>query len=287
MSARHSRYIQTGRAQLLVDVTTLEKPGQGYVTITAGSVAADKITALTVGGVSIIGKAVAWATSHAVTAQKLADEINRNVTAPRYHARAVGAKCYIWQQSVDASTYTIVCTVAAALTVSKSDVQGGVVGDGTSLGYTQEGFDLFVNDEFLKESTEESGTRIIKEFYTGENVQIGCVLKQWDEDAIEARFPGRHSTASDANRIEIPGELTPGDDMEPYLKTMCLVPDNKAYPALLIRKGMNTGQGSTPIRFRATETKKLALLIDCLPDEDHTSTDYETVGVDLLQNLSL
>src|SRR5687767_6931614 len=102
MANRHTRHIQTGRAQLFVDVTILEKPGQGSVTITGGS--SGTIATLTVNGVDIIGSAVSWVTSNAATAQALADRINSRISSPRYHARAVGAICYIWQQTVVAGT---------------------------------------------------------------------------------------------------------------------------------------------------------------------------------------
>lgn len=284
MANRHERHIQTGRAQLFVDVTTLEKPGEGSVELTGGS--SGSVDGITVDSVEIMSGAVAFNTSLAQTAIDVADNINKNYTSPNYHARAVGAKVYIWQQTVSASTLTVSASTTT-ITTTDTDVQNGQVGDGTSLGYTEEGFDFIPNTEYLKERTEESGVRNIKKFYTGENCQIQCVLKQWDEDTLAAKFPGQHATTNDANRIEIPGQLEPGDPMDAYDKVMALVPDNKAYPTLLIRRGSNGGESETPIRFRTQETKKVSLLIDCMPDESHSATDYKTAGCDLAQNLTL
>lgn len=286
MATRHTRNIQTGRAQLYVGVTTLDKPGQGSIEITGGS--AGSISQVTINSVTLLLAApVTWETSHAFTAQKLADAINNNITSPNYHARAVGAKCYVWQQTVVAGTITLASTVTGDVTKTDTNISGGAVGNGTAVGYTQEGCDITINDEFLDETTDESGVRVVKTFYTGENVQLTSILKQWDADALALRFPGRHSTTGDANRVEIPGTLAPGDDMDPHAEVMALVPDNKLYPTVLIRKGIVKGQGNVPIRFRTQETKRLAILINCMPDENHSATNYKSVGIDLAQNLTL
>lgn len=284
MGDRHRRHIQTGRAQLYVDVTQNEKPGQGSVTLTGGN--SGTIATLTVNGVSIITNSVSYTTSLAVTAQKLADEINRTISSPKYHARAVGAKVYIWQQTVVAGTITLASTVTGTLTKTDVDVSGGAVGNGTALGYVETGFDLILNDEWLKESTDESGVGVVKQFYSGENAQIACVLKQWDSDVLAFRFPGRHSTTSDVNRIQIPGTLKTGDPSTPYEKVIELRPDNKLYPSLVARRAMNAGNGTAAIPFSTQKTKKLTMLIDCMKDEDDTS-DYATLAIDLGQNITL
>lgn len=284
MANRHRKYIQTGRAQLYIDVTANEKPGQGSVTLTGGN--SGSITALTVNGVSIITNAVAYATSLAVTAGKLADEINRTISSPNYHARAIGAKVYIWQQTVVAGTITLASTVTGTLTKTDADVSGGQVGNGTPLGYVENGFELFVNDEWLKEVTDESGVGVVKQFYSGENAQIACVLKQWDSDVLGFRFPGRHTTSSDVNRVQLPGTILPGDPSTPYEKVIELRPDNKLFPTLVARRAMNAGNGTAAIPFSSQNRKKLTLLIDCMKDEDDAS-DYATLAIDLGQNITL
>lgn len=284
MANRHSRFIQTGRAQLFVGVTALPKPGQGSVELTGGS--SGSVNSITVGGVEMLSGPVNFRESLATTAQDVADKINNYVSSPNYHARAIGVTIYIWQQTIATGSVTVTST-CTTITKTDTNISGGAVGDGTALGYVQEGFDLIMNTEWLKETGEDDGVRAIKKFYLGENVQVQCVMKQWDADVLALKFPGQHVTTSGANRIEVPGVLSPGDDMGSYNKVLVLVPDSKAYPALLIRSGSNGGEGSTPIRFRTQETKKLALLIDCFKDESHSATNYPTVGCDLLQNLTL
>lgn len=269
---------------MFIDVTTLPKPGEGSVELTGGG--SGTVNGITINSVEVMSGAVAFNTTLAQTAIDVADNINNNYTSPNYHARAVGAKVYIWQQTIVAGTLTVAADTTT-ITTTDTNLSGGAVGDGTPLGYAEEGFDLLTNIEYLKETAEESGVRVIKKFYVGENVQIQCVLKQWDSDVLATKFAGQHTTTGDVNRIEIPGVINPGDPMDAYDKVMVLVPDNKAYPTLLIRRGSNGGEGETPIRFRTQETKKLALLIDCMPDELHSATNYKTAGCDLAQNLTL
>lgn len=284
MASRHSRHLQTGRAQLMVDVTTLEKSGEGSVELTGGG--SGSVDTLTVDSVAVISGAVNFNTSLAQTALDLADNINNHISAPNYHARAVGVKVYIWQAVIVAGTLTIT-SGATTITTTDDNLSGGAIGDGTSLGYTDEGFDLIANTEWLKETVEESGVTVIKKFYIGENIQINTVLKQFDVNALALKFGGQVVTTGDVARLEFPSTLAAGDDTSAQDKVMVLVPDNKAYPTLLIRRGSNGGESETPIRFRTQEVKKIALLIDCMPDESHSATNYKTAGLDLAQNLTL
>ena len=103
------------------------------------------------------------------------------------------------------------------------------------------------------------------------------------------RHRGRHTTGaadSNVNRIEIPGTLVAGDDMESFFQVMELRPDNLKYPTLLIRRGQVFGDAGEPTRFRTQETKKVGVTIDCQEDIN-AATDYRTLGIDLAQNLSL
>lgn len=65
----------------------------GSFTINGGtsSPGVNKISAVLVNGVDILGAAVNWATSHAVTAAAVATQINTYVSSPNYTAAAVGA----------------------------------------------------------------------------------------------------------------------------------------------------------------------------------------------------
>ena len=284
MASRNGRHIQTGRAQLFVDVTTHERPGEGNVLLTGG--AAGSVDGITVDGVEIMSGSVPFNTSLAQTAIDVADNINNNITSPNYHARAVGDRIYIWQQTISAATLTVVSSTTT-ITTTDTDVSGGVIGNGTPLGYTEEGFDLSINDEKLEEPTEESGVENIKSFHIGQNVEITAIFKQWDSDVLALRHPGQHTTTGDVNRVEIPGDLVAGDDMDPYYKVFELRPDNKKYPTLLIRRGLAIGDAGEPTRFRTQEIKKVGVNLKCYRDESHVATNYATVGIDLAQNLTL
>lgn len=284
MANSNERYIETGRAQLFVDVTVHEQPGEGNITLSG---VAGSVDGILVGGVTqILPSAVPFNTTLNQTALDVADAINNNITAPNYHARAVGAVVYVWQQTIVAGTVTIV-TSTTTLGAADVNIGGGVIGDGTPLGDTEQGFEFTLNDEYLEETTEESGIRKVKAFHLAENVEITAVFKQWDEDVLNLRYAGRHTTAGGVNRIEVPGSLTPGDSAGPLFRVMELRPTNKAYPTLLIRKGQALGNANEPTRFRTQEVKKTGVLIACYKDDNHVATAYATVGIDLAQNLQL
>jgi hypothetical protein len=288
MSGRHTRFIETGRAQLFTDVTVHDRPGEGNVELSGG--AGGSVDGILIGGVTqLLVAAVPFNGTLAQTAIDVADAINLNVTAPNYHARAVGVFIYIWQQTIVAGPVTVVAATTT-ITTNDTDIDNGAIGNGTALGFTDEGFDMEVNDEFLEEPVEESGIRNVKVFSLSENLVITAVFKQWDSDVLELRYPGgRHSTGavnSNVNRIEF-GGLIPGTDMDPFFKVFELRPDNKAYPTLLIRRGLAIGNAGEPTRFRTQEVKKIGVSLKCYKDENHVATTYPTAGIDLAQNLVL
>lgn len=290
MTDRYRPDIMTARGQLYVDVTVLAQPGQGSVELTGG--ASGTITSITVNSVEVLNGTVTYATSLAYTAQLIAESINEKVSSPEYWARAVGAKVFIWQQTPLAGTLTVTSTVTGALTKTDTNLSGGAVGNGTALGYSETGMEVESNEEYTRDPTEETGARVAKWFAAGENVKARIVLKQWDSDAMSARFPGRFSSTSGIARIEFPGALTPGDDMATsYRKTFVYVPDSFQHPTVLIRKGIVTGVANEPMRFRTQQALKLALEIECDQDDSITSANgrynYRTVGIDLAQNLTL
>lgn len=293
MASRHTRYIETGRAQLFVDVTIHDRPGEGNVELSGG--AGGSVDGILIGGVTeLLTAAVPFNGTLAQTALDVSDAINNNVTAPNYHARAVGVFIYIWQQTIVVGTITVVAAVTT-ITVNNTDIgdipaNEGVIGDGTAIGFTEEGFELEVNDEFLEEPVEESGIRNVKSFFLSENAEITAVFKQWDTDVLELRFPGgRHSTGaanSNVNRIEL-GGLVAGTDMDPFFKVFELRPDNKKYATILIRRALAIGNAGEPMRFRTQEVKKIGVTLKMYKDENHVATSYPTAGIDLAQNLVL
>ena len=289
---RKTDFIETGRAQLYVDVTTHARPGEGKIELSGGS--SGSVDGILVAGTTqLLGSAVAYNSSLATTAEDVARAINKRITVPNYHARSVGVFIYIWQQTIVAGTITLVATTTT-ITTNDTDIGAvvadeGVVGNGTAVGYTEEGFALTYNDEYLKEPTEESGTSIRKTFFIGGDPTIDAIFKQWDENVLALRHRGKHTTGaanSNVNRIEIPGIVAPGGDMESYFQVMELRPDNLKYPTLLIRRGQVFGDAGEPTRFRTQETKKVGVTIDCQEDTS-APTAYRTLGIDLAQNLSL
>jgi hypothetical protein len=182
-------------------------------------------------------------------------------------------------------TRTTIQTGRAQVILTPSSVGTG----GTSMGYTEDGVAIEFGDEYIEEPTEETGAGVGHIFFAGGDPKVTFTLKQWDDDVLGLRFPERYSAAND--RIEIPGTLEPGDSMLANAVTLEIRPDVSSYPTVLIRKAILIGDGRSPTRFRTSETKKMALVFRCLPDDSIDSGNarypYRTLGVAPAANLTL
>ena len=104
----------------------------GVFTVTGGTASpgTNKITAVTIDSINLLGSAVDWVTSHSVTATAVAAEITSNTSAPDYTAAAVGAIVTITKTlpGVDVNGDQISTTVAGDFTTgSESTMTGGTL----------------------------------------------------------------------------------------------------------------------------------------------------------------
>jgi hypothetical protein len=106
-------------------------------TMSGGQVAQpSQLTDLTVNGVSIIETAVSWRTSHAATAEAIADAINSYSSVPDYTATAVGARVNILAATsgTTANGYAVTPTLALGMVVDPAS--GIVMASGAALSST-------------------------------------------------------------------------------------------------------------------------------------------------------
>lgn len=137
---------------------------------------------------------------------------------------------------------------------------------GDELGYTDAGIELVTGELIIREQVEEEGLANAKWFYGGQNAQLIFTLRQWDAEVLEARFPNQFNDAK--NRIQLPGDRLPGDDLDAEAVGIMLRPDDVTKdPYIYARKAILVGAENEPIRFRTTETRRLTLVFDLTPDE--------------------
>lgn len=287
MGSRSRVRIETNRAELIVNPTTFQKPGVGNVSLDSG--ASGSVDSITVDSVNVMSSAVAFNTSLSQTATDVAANINANTSAPNYFAHAVDAVIYIYQESIVAGTLTVAST-ATTIGTTDTNLSGGAVGaGGYSLGFTEAGVEVEVQDQYIEDSGEEDGSTVTKIFFNGGSPIMRTVLKQFDPEVLETRFPGRFSRAD--QRIQIPGTLNPGDNMVDEAVTLELRPDSTHNSAILAFKAVLIGRGDEPTRFRTTEAKQVALEFRCLEDTSIGSGDgrynYRTLGAGPAYSLSL
>lgn len=141
---------------------------------------------------------------------------------------------------------------------------------GDELGYTDEGVELVTGEIILKEQVEEEGGQNAKWFYGGQNAQLIFTLRQWDDEVLATRFPNQFNVAK--SRIQLPGDRVPGDDLDAEAVSVMLRPDDTSKdPYIFARKAILVGAENEPIRFRTTQSRRLALVFDLLPDEGVSS----------------
>ncbi len=104
----------------------------GSINITAGTSnpGTNKVNTITVDGVDVLGAAVDWVTSHAVTATAVALQINTNTSVPNYGATASGAIITITADIIQGdtpNTFVVSSTVGGDVTTgSPVAMVGGV-----------------------------------------------------------------------------------------------------------------------------------------------------------------
>ncbi len=104
----------------------------GTIDITAGSSnpGTNKVSTITVDGVDVLGAAVDWVTSNAVTATAVALQINTNTSSPNYGATASGATITITAdviQGATPNTFVVGSTVGGDVTTGSAVAMAGGV----------------------------------------------------------------------------------------------------------------------------------------------------------------
>lgn len=161
---------------------------------------------------------------------------------------------------------------------------------GTFLGYTETGLRIDFNDEYLAEPSDETGAGSVTMFFVGGDPVITMTLKQWDPQVLAAAFPGRYTNSGDANRIQIPGAIAPGDSMLSHAQRLEFRPDAQVNPTIIAMRAILSGRDG-PLEMKTQETRKLSLAFRCYEDttvaNDDPAYPYRTLGIALAANLAL
>lgn len=281
--ARDPKAIRTNACEVVIDPTAIQVPGLGSVELTSGS--GGQVTQIAVNSVNLLSAPIPYNTSLAQTAQDVVDHINRNYTSPNYFARlASTAKIEIIQRAVVTGTVTVVSTVTT-MAATDTNITGGVVGDGTKLGFSENGYEVAYNDEYLEETSDEEGANTVTVFYIGGSPMASFVLKQWDADVLAARFPGRYNAS--AKTIEFPGTIAPGDSMLANSHVIEFRPLDASNHTLLMRKAILTGDGLEPVLRSSRVSKKLAFTFKALNDESIGDSDDRYEGRAMEEGLAV
>ncbi len=104
----------------------------GSIDITAGTSnpGTNKVSTITVDGVDVLGAAVDWVTSHAVTATAVALQINTNTSSPNYGATASGETITITADVIQGdtpNTFVVGSTVGGDVTTGSAVAMTGGV----------------------------------------------------------------------------------------------------------------------------------------------------------------
>lgn len=128
----------------------------GTVTVDGGTSSAgvNKVTAIDVNSVDVLGASVDWTTSHAATAALLAAQINTFASTPEYTATASGAIVTITAKitaGAGVNTFTVAATVAGDVTTTDVAMASGVNAEQSD---PPEGWELLEDDETDAEAIE-------------------------------------------------------------------------------------------------------------------------------------
>jgi hypothetical protein len=98
---------------------------------------------------------------------------------------------------------------------------------------------------------------------------FACLLRGWDDDAIESFFAGGYREGLVAKRAtwSAPGTTTPGESALNRALKVLFVPDDVLHvPAVLVYRGVPDWGPNAALAFQRREELGLPLALDCLRD---------------------
>ena len=101
---------------------------------------------------------------------------------------------------------------------------------------------------------------------------FGCVVRGWDDDAIEALFTAEHYVAGSVSGHAVyvePGTRVPGEKGTGRAVTLAYIPDDTIHvPAVLIYAGVPDWSETAELWFERNRELGLPLVVDCLRDSN-------------------
>jgi hypothetical protein len=166
---------------------------QAVGTVTLNSGAGGNVSAITVGGVEVLGAAIPFTTSLAATAALIAAQINRKRSVPDYTATAAGAVVTIKAPRGMGAGANSLAVVSTASTISTTDVSmSGGVNAVNGLRFDTSTGGVLVKDDTQSWSGVAAATGTAGWYrFTGSVADSGAV----DAAATELRLDGAISTS--------------------------------------------------------------------------------------------
>jgi hypothetical protein len=132
---------------------------------------------------------------------------------------------------------------------------------GTLLGFSEAGIEFLLNP-IHKVFRGEEGYNVLK-LYLGSKPQIKAILKNWNQKALEACFPGVISSEN----ILYPNTIKPGTrlDQSPYIAPLLFMPEDEGVDAniILFQEASPGTDEQGRILFSANEDSTLSVVFDC------------------------
>jgi hypothetical protein len=98
-----------------------------------------------------------------------------------------------------------------------------------------------------------------------------CMLRGWDDDAIEVLRPGNHlrDAASQHAMLEVPGDSVPGRSVMDEAVVLLFVPDDyERVPGIVFYRAIPDWQDGAEISLQRSSELLLPLVFDCLRNDD-------------------
>ncbi len=152
------------------------------------------------------------------------------------------------------------------------------------LGFTESGLEVDFSDFAFLEPNEESGRGPGVAFFAGQDIRMRFVLREFKAETLQARFPSQNEEVPGASgnfRIEIPGNLAPGDSLLDESVSLLFRPDDPTKdPYLWAAKAVLVA--AQPIIIGTTRSRVLAVEYQLYPDDTligQPQEDYRTLGI--------
>lgn len=157
------------------------------------------------------------------------------------------------------------------------------------LGFTESGLEIDFGDFAFLEPNEESGRGPGVAFFAGQDIRMRFVLREWKDETLQARFPSQNVLDAPGHRIEIPGNLAPGDSLLDESVSLLFRPDDATKdPYIWAAKAVLVA--AQPTVIGTTRSRVLSVEYQLYPDDTligQAQEDYRTLVIGTAAQITL